>query len=222
MNARGLAVRRLYVDQRLRRLARVIGLLRDAVEVGLHGAAERGERNRGLALEQGAAQLPLERADRVGQRRLRDAAASRRAREIAFRAQRQEVADLVHLHVFNPRGSIARGPCHRGRLLTVNYVTEIQVRDPEPRPQSRIKCAREAAQLAVGRAGARNMGRQLRGRTDANRAGCARRNWVARTRREEWNALPPGFGYRSTRVRRFTRDNHQVGAKSPEMCDSPW
>ena len=90
MDAGGLSSCWPHVDQRLRRLAGAIGLLRDAAEIGLHGAAERGERDRGLALEQRAAQLPLERADRVGQRRLRDAAASRSAREIAFRAQRQK------------------------------------------------------------------------------------------------------------------------------------
>src|SRR5262245_21595281 len=75
--------------------------------------AERGERDRRLALEQRTAQLPLQRADGVGQRRLGDAAASGRAGEIALRAQRQEVADLMHLHGVHLRACMSRGPCHR-------------------------------------------------------------------------------------------------------------
>src|SRR5262245_12813270 len=75
--------------------------------------AERGERDRRLALEQRAAQLPLQRADGVGQRWLGDAAASGRAGKIALRAQRQEVADLMHLHGVHLRACMPRGPCHR-------------------------------------------------------------------------------------------------------------
>src|SRR5262249_4812193 len=75
--------------------------------------AERGERDRRLALEQRTAQLPLQRANGVGQRWLGDAAASGRAGEIALRAQRQEVADLMHLHGVHLRDCMPRGPCHR-------------------------------------------------------------------------------------------------------------
>ena len=96
----------------------VIGVFRDPGQVGLHRIAERGERDRRLALKQRSAQFALQCDDPVGQRRLGDAAAFGGAGKIAFLAQRQEVADLVHLHVFtSAHESRSRPrPCH-GRLV---------------------------------------------------------------------------------------------------------
>src|SRR5262245_7505389 len=76
-------------------MLRVLG---DPVEIRLYGMAERGEGDERLALKKGAAQRALQSYDGVGQRGLGDAAASGRSREIALVAERQEVADLVHLH----------------------------------------------------------------------------------------------------------------------------
>src|SRR5262245_24268109 len=76
-------------------MLRVLG---DPVEIRLYGMAERGEGDERLALKKGAAQRALQSYDGVGQRGLGDAAASGRPREIALLAERQEVADLVHLH----------------------------------------------------------------------------------------------------------------------------
>src|SRR6266540_6371769 len=91
-------VRARQISQRLRGLAGIIGGLRDLLEVGLHGAAERGQRDPRPAPKQRAAQLALERVDRIGQRGLRYAAALGRAREIQLAGERQEVANLVHFH----------------------------------------------------------------------------------------------------------------------------
>src|SRR5262249_24546995 len=76
-------------------MLRVLG---DPVEIRLYGMAERGEGDERLALKKGAAQRPLQSYDGVGQRGLGDGAASGRSCEIALLAERQEVADLVHLH----------------------------------------------------------------------------------------------------------------------------
>src|SRR5262245_59590105 len=76
-------------------MLRVLG---DPVEIRQYGMAERGEGDERLALKKGAAQRALQSYDGVGQRGLGDAAASGRSREIALLAERQEVADLVHLH----------------------------------------------------------------------------------------------------------------------------
>src|SRR5262249_39544164 len=76
-----------------------IRVLGDALEIGMYGVAEHCKRDRRLALEKHAAQRPLQRDNGVGQRGLRDAAAPGRPREIALLAERQEVADLAHLHV---------------------------------------------------------------------------------------------------------------------------
>src|SRR5262249_10254382 len=86
-------------------------VLSDPVEIRLYGAAERGEGDERLALKKCAAQLTLQRYDGVGQRGLGDAAAPGRSREIALLAERQEVADLVHLH-----GSTSRDQRSRGSL----------------------------------------------------------------------------------------------------------
>jgi hypothetical protein len=72
----------------------------------MYGVAEHGERHFRFALKERAAQLPLEPDNRVGQRGLGHAAASGRPREIARLAERQEIADLVHLHG-PPRQSVA-------------------------------------------------------------------------------------------------------------------
>ena len=60
-------------------------------------------RVRPLAVEQRPAELALEKLDRPRQRRLRDVAALRGAREIQFLGDGEEVANLVHLHRLAPR-----------------------------------------------------------------------------------------------------------------------
>src|SRR5262249_37661327 len=61
-------------------------------------AAERSKRDGRPAMKQRSAELALEGADGVGQRRLRHAAAFGCEGEALLLAQRQEIADLVHLH----------------------------------------------------------------------------------------------------------------------------
>ena len=51
-----------------------------------------------LAPQQQPAELPLELLDRAGQRRLRHTALLGRAGEVQGVGDRQEIADLVHLH----------------------------------------------------------------------------------------------------------------------------
>jgi len=65
--------------------------------------AERGERNRRFALKKRAAKLSLKRDHGIGQGGLGHAAAAGCPREAALFAERQEVANLVHLHGPNPR-----------------------------------------------------------------------------------------------------------------------
>ncbi len=95
---RQLGAHRRHPHKGLRGLARVVGGLRDAPQIRLHGVAERGERDERLAMEQRAAELAFQRSDGVGQRGLRHTAALGRAGEVAFLAERQEVTDLMHLH----------------------------------------------------------------------------------------------------------------------------
>jgi len=105
------------------RVARMIGVFRDPLQVRLHRVAEHRERDRRPTLKQRAAELPLERDDGVGQRGLRDAAASRRPREISLLTERQEIPDLLHLHG-PPRRLFARvRGCHRRRLWRVRQFT---------------------------------------------------------------------------------------------------
>src|SRR5262249_35977277 len=113
---------------------------------------ERGEGDERLALKKCAAQLTLQRYDGVGQRGLGDAAAPSRSREIALLAERQEVADLVHLHGGPPRGiNRARvGACHRPRRLTVRWFTERRFSSLRLLPA--IDMGRESAAPATGRA----------------------------------------------------------------------
>jgi hypothetical protein len=82
----------------------MVGVLGDPVEIRVDGVAEHGERdNEGLALKKRAAKFLLQRDNGIGQRGLGNAAAFGRAGEITLLAERQKVADLVHLHV-PPRG----------------------------------------------------------------------------------------------------------------------
>src|SRR5215475_10395064 len=81
-------------------MVRVLG---DPIEIRVEGEAEHCERDQGLALENRAAKFLLQRDNGIGQRGLRKAAAFGRAGEITLLAERQKVADLVHLHV-PPRG----------------------------------------------------------------------------------------------------------------------
>ena len=100
MECHALGVGCASVGQRLCGPLGMVGVFRNPGQVGLHRITERGERDRRLALKQRSAQLALQCDDPVGQRRLGDAAAFGGAGKIAFLAQRQEIADLVHLHVF--------------------------------------------------------------------------------------------------------------------------
>src|SRR5262249_49229370 len=93
-------------------MLRVFG---DPLQVGVHGMAEHRERNLWPTLKKRAAELSLERDHGVGQRGLGHPAASGCPREIALLAQRQEVADLLHLHghltrVIGLRYEVAPGP----------------------------------------------------------------------------------------------------------------
>jgi|SRR5262249_18661032 len=80
----------------------MVGVLGDPVEIRVDGVAERGERDEGLALKKRAAKSLLQPDNGIGQRGLGNATAFGRAGEITLLAERQKVADLVHLHV--PRG----------------------------------------------------------------------------------------------------------------------
>ena len=75
----------------------------DPVEIRVDGVAEHGERDEGLALKKRAAKFLLQRDNGIGQRGLGNATAFGRAGETTLLAERQKVADLVHLHV-PPRG----------------------------------------------------------------------------------------------------------------------
>src|SRR5215468_2315027 len=81
----------------------MVGVLGDPVEIRVDGVAEHGERDEGLALKKRAAKFLLQRDNGIGQRGLGNATAFGRAGEITLLAERQKVADLVHLHV-PPRG----------------------------------------------------------------------------------------------------------------------
>ena len=100
MERLGLGFGRAPLRQRLRCLPGMIRVLRDPGQIGLHRIAEHGERDRRLALKERSAQFAFQCDDPVGQRGLGNAAAPGRAGKIALLAQGQEVADLVHLHVF--------------------------------------------------------------------------------------------------------------------------
>src|SRR5829696_6243905 len=76
---------------------------------------------RALAVEQRAAELALEKLDRPRQRRLRDVAALGGAGEVQFLGDRQEIADLVHLHSVVPR------PPHRAASQSAP-----RIRNPAP------------------------------------------------------------------------------------------
>src|SRR5262249_30737288 len=89
----------------------IVGVVGDPVEIRVEGVAEHGERDEGLALKKRAAKFLLQADNGIGQRGLGNAAAFGRAGEITLLAERQKVADLVHLHV-PPRG-INRGSCRR-------------------------------------------------------------------------------------------------------------
>jgi hypothetical protein len=73
--------------------------LRDLLHVRVDRMAKRRHGRERLADEDGAAQFPLKRADRVSQRGLRNPDTLSGTGEIALLAQSKEVADLVHLHV---------------------------------------------------------------------------------------------------------------------------
>src|SRR5215510_4392740 len=87
----------------------VLRVLGDFLQIRPHRATEFGELDTRLAVEYRAAELALERANCVGQGGLGDAAAPRRAREVQFFTERQEVADLMHFHGWNPSAGL--GPC---------------------------------------------------------------------------------------------------------------
>jgi hypothetical protein len=90
--------RSCHLHQSLRRVARKICVLRDALEVGMDRVAKLGERDRGFAFKKRAAQLLFEPDDGVGQRRLGDTAASSCSRETALLAEREKIANSVHFH----------------------------------------------------------------------------------------------------------------------------
>ena len=97
---RSFGSHRAHIRQRLRRHACMVGVFRDVLQIRIHGLSECGEGDERSALKESSAQFLLQGTDRVGQRGLGDRAATRCARETALLAQCQEIADLVHLHVY--------------------------------------------------------------------------------------------------------------------------
>src|SRR5215216_3096556 len=80
------------------RFADVPRMLRDLIETRSHRVPELRELDARLAMEHRPAKPPFQRSNRVGQRRLRHAAASRRAGEVQLFAERQEIPNLGHFH----------------------------------------------------------------------------------------------------------------------------
>jgi len=72
-----------------------------------HGGAEPGQARPRLAVEQRCAEFVLELANRVGQRRLGNAAAPGGAGEVQLLARREKIDDLPDFHA---APSIVRGP----------------------------------------------------------------------------------------------------------------
>lgn len=103
--------RQPHIHQSLRGAARKIGVLRDALEVGMDSVAQDGEGDRRFAFKQRASQLLLEPDNGVGQRGLGDAALSGCPRETALLAKRQKIPNLVHFHAYP-----LRTLCSRRRL----------------------------------------------------------------------------------------------------------
>src|SRR6516164_3299295 len=87
----------------------MVGVLGDAVEIRVDGVAEHGERDEGLALKKRAAKFLLQPDNGIGQRGLGNAATFGRAGKTTLLAQRQKVADLLHLRV-GPRGMDRASP----------------------------------------------------------------------------------------------------------------
>src|SRR5262249_10051050 len=81
--------------QSLRRVARKICVLRDALEVGMDRVAKHSERDHWFAFKKRAAQVLLQSAYGICQRRLRDAATSGRPRETALLMDRQKIPIAV-------------------------------------------------------------------------------------------------------------------------------
>src|SRR5690348_7911457 len=106
-----------FIDHR-RQGAGALRRLVTLLEQRIHLLAERREhRRRTLAAEQVAAKLRLEQLDRARQRRLRDIALLRRAREVRRARDRQEIADLMHLHSI-PLGDALRRSIREARPVS--------------------------------------------------------------------------------------------------------
>lgn len=102
---------------------RSVRLLQHGFDIGRHRAAEFGEmRLCALAMEERAAKFGFQSLDRAGERRLGDAACLGCAREVELTRERDEIADLLHLHRSRPtsNGQIASDldrhslPCEHG------------------------------------------------------------------------------------------------------------
>ena len=106
-----------------------LGLLPDLLELRPHQTAEVGQVGEvALAPEQEPAELVLELLDRAGQRRLGDVAVLRGAGEVQGRADREEVADLMHLHHGSSRP--AGKPCSGSiKLIHSRHLHYRQARD---------------------------------------------------------------------------------------------
>jgi len=75
------------------------GQLFDLIEIGQHRLAERRQLRAALtSAKQASTELVFQALDRVSQRRLRDAAALCRAREVPLVAEREEITNLMHFH----------------------------------------------------------------------------------------------------------------------------
>ncbi len=92
-------MRLLQVEKPLRRRLRRLGVGRELTQMRFDQPAEVGQMGElALAPQEQPAQLLFELLDRAGQRRLRDMALLGRPREIQGVGDRQEIADLMHLH----------------------------------------------------------------------------------------------------------------------------
>jgi hypothetical protein len=98
--------------QSLRRVACKICVLRDALEVEMDGVAKHSERDRWFAFKKRAAQVFLQSAYGICQRRLRDAAASSRPRETALLTNRQKITNLLQLHHPSASAVVVQQNCH--------------------------------------------------------------------------------------------------------------
>jgi hypothetical protein len=75
----------------------------DLSKVRLHRLSKIGKLNRASSMEEGTTKLGFECPDRICERRLRNTTTPSGARKLLFLTEREEVANLMHLHVCPPK-----------------------------------------------------------------------------------------------------------------------